>query len=116
MRYHRNRAEALDIKQIKPADNQISRNYKSGKEKPVKVERTELGLKVFTGVAKTTNLAFFLGHKKYYSPWLQLSSLRKMDTKKAESICFQPRCEYGGPWAIRTPDQLIKSQLLYRLS
>ena len=24
--------------------------------------------------------------------------------------------EYGGPWAIRTPDQLIKSQLLYRLS
>ncbi len=23
---------------------------------------------------------------------------------------------YGGPWAIRTPDQLIKSQLLYRLS
>ena len=22
----------------------------------------------------------------------------------------------GGPWAIRTPDQLIKSQLLYQLS
>lgn len=23
---------------------------------------------------------------------------------------------FGGPWAIRTPDQLVKSQLLYRLS
>lgn len=30
------------------------------------------------------------------------------------SACL--RFKIGGPWAIRTPDQLVKSQLLYRLS
>ncbi len=36
--------------------------------------------------------------------------------KRADSESCQPFIVHGGPWAIRTPDQLIKSQLLYRLS